>query len=763
MTLLSSVKETAPTHCPMTDLRLPFGHFFKKDPRTNGVSDAWQLDLHFSGQPYKFFSLLIFQNGPADNPSVIAEVGERCRQIIKYQQDRFEGQRITVAPDDFFEQCLQKINQEITAFLRDFSAPLPVHSWSMIIGMLTPDQVPNRMQFHVSRFGDVTGWLLNNAQLETKKLISIFDTSDQLQTQGIPQKFFRNIISSSIPQNDQIFFCTPNLLNYISLTELKQILSTLSVLPAGKHIENQIHFQGPDRLVAGISLRLSPYPLRNEDVQRRLDLGAETSMENLNTTEAQTQKLLGNSAGFHFSQLLGPAADKLKNIFPDKRVPKHAGEKWNEHQSLPKKVLTAVKHTFLILLRLVRGTGSSQRPSTMDLLSTNQAVTRTSTWKKMLLSIFDRIIRPIRRFITPNLLKSPVTYLVIILLAGSFTGLSIWRSSVKQTKEEKEQVSVNLAQIRNSINRIDAHLIVGREADATELLQTTLASLTSLPEIEEFASERSTLMASLEEQQRKLRKEIRLQEGSLLVDNLSEQLKGPAAAIFLDGDALTILSQSSTSALRINPQTLSAQQTDIASDAQGMTSAVRIVEGTYALIQRNNVTQVDYAAKEAITSTANTQADLVGAAFFNNRLYTVAPSLNQILRSNQLPSLSVFSNWMTEEADLSNARDIAIDGSVYVLTPNNVLQFLRGRAANPRIQLALVDPPLENAQRLFTSADTQRLYILEPNRLLVFNKTGSFMAQYVSDGASPFEDLTVDLVKNAAYVITADKLYRIEL
>jgi hypothetical protein len=155
---------------------------------------------------------------------------------------------------------------------------------------------------------------------------------------------------------------------------------------------------------------------------------------------------------------------------------------------------------------------------------------------------------------------------------------------------------------------------------------------------------------------------------------------------------------------------------------------------------------------------------LSGTSFFNNRLYTIAPELNQILRSNLSPNFSVFNNWLDDQSvNLANARDLAIDGSIYVLHPDTVTEFLTGSPANPGIALAQIDPPLENAQSIWTSADTTRLYILDPERLLVYQKTGKFIGQYYLTDTSGFKDFVVDEDADKVYLLTEEKLFEISI
>ncbi len=119
-------------------------------------------------------------------------------------------------------------------------------------------------------------------------------------------------------------------------------------------------------------------------------------------------------------------------------------------------------------------------------------------------------------------------------------------------------------------------------------------------------------------------------------------------------------------------------------------------------------------------------------------------------------------SWIRSIADpIESPKDIAIDGSIYVLTPNSVHLFLKG--SEQSFRLGPIDPPLSDATALWTSAQSDYLYILEPSqaRILVFTKSGSFVAQLTSVQWDHPTDMIINETDRTITVIDGEHIYQI--
>jgi len=776
ITLILSVKlilKIAQFEPIMNRLDLPFAHFSLQQDLSNAVSHSWSVDIQLDElRSLKFFGFIVFAEGPVDNPSIIKELSSRLVDTIRYQQALLEGNQVSITIDDFFEQCLQKMNSEISHFLHDISAPLPIQSWAMLVGMIAPDTNPKRLQYYTSRFGKITGWLLNNAQLDTKKLISIFDTPDILPTHQIPTKFFQNILTSTLPKNDQLFFCTPNLLNYISLTEIKHVLSTLSANPALKHFENQVQFRPNDHIVAGITLKLSPYPITNQQPLFEVPDNVQDSIDTLLQTQSDTQKLLGNQAGIGLNSI-GSFFQGIKNQVASNLTPSSSevvpGSGPKKNTSIAVEILqTTFKTGRLILTSTIvflqkRFSSSQSSRSAMEMLHTNNQVTKSSLWKQRLGSIMQPVKQLGTTIKRSGIFKQPLFYVGLIIVVVLLFGANTIKNSQEEKAATLAQAEANLALVQENIDKIDAFLIVGRESDAIGLVQTSEIKLQEAEGIESLNDQRMALQETLEEQQAKLRKETVLTDPTELIKDATAFFSSPAQEVVLTNDSILVMGSTPKTLIKIARDSESKSTIDLTNDLTQWNSIIPNGAGSLITVASNTVTATDLTTGQGNSTVANTQSNLIGSAYFNSRLYSLSPETNQILRSNTAPNYSVVSNWINDQSiDLASARDLAIDGSIYVLLPNSVVQYNSGTPARPGLTLDAVDPALENAQKLWTSDTTNRLYIIEPNRLLVFEKTGTFINQFLIDGANDFVDLTVDTATNTVYLLSTDKLYKLE-
>ncbi len=114
--------------------------------------------------------------------------------------------------------------------------------------------------------------------------------------------------------------------------------------------------------------------------------------------------------------------------------------------------------------------------------------------------------------------------------------------------------------------------------------------------------------------------------------------------------------------------------------------------------------------------------------------------------------------------DLSNATGMAVDGGVWVGTRDGrILHFVLGREETfvPRG----VDPPLGKTLVAITTEEEKNLYILDSDtkRVVVLDKDGIYLAQYVWSGALAPTQLLVSEKLKLILLLGGGKLYSLEL
>ncbi|HET8524749.1 MAG TPA: hypothetical protein VFL82_16080, partial [Thermomicrobiales bacterium] len=168
-------------------------------------------------------------------------------------------------------------------------------------------------------------------------------------------------------------------------------------------------------------------------------------------------------------------------------------------------------------------------------------------------------------------------------------------------------------------------------------------------------------------------------------------------------------------------------------------------------------------------------ASICGA--FDGSFYMLNRSGGQILKfsADQLSSLP--DNWAGQDArtTLKDARDMVVDGKIYVLLADGTVQpYYRG-AAEDAISITL-QPALSSPRVLYGALDTAFLYVADksgtPGRIVRFDRQGGKATQYLlprsdeagadSEGIAPFatiDDFIVDEVTGMIYLISGDQIW----
>lgn len=114
--------------------------------------------------------------------------------------------------------------------------------------------------------------------------------------------------------------------------------------------------------------------------------------------------------------------------------------------------------------------------------------------------------------------------------------------------------------------------------------------------------------------------------------------------------------------------------------------------------------------------------------------------------------------------DLTKTTNMAIDGSVWLgTTTGNILRFTAGKENSFAPQG--VDTPLGKTLMVYTDAEAKMFYVLDRdnNRIVVFDKDGLYMAQYVWE--KDFQPSTFVVSEKAAkiFLLRDGKIYGIDL
>jgi len=164
-------------------------------------------------------------------------------------------------------------------------------------------------------------------------------------------------------------------------------------------------------------------------------------------------------------------------------------------------------------------------------------------------------------------------------------------------------------------------------------------------------------------------------------------------------------------------------------------------------------------------------------ATYLNNLYLLIPSDSQIYKySSLVGSYGNKNNYIVNAngAKLDSAVDLAIDGSIYILTSNgDVYKFTSGERNDFMLSNLPDDSNAQeksaankmiNAIRIITNTDLNNLYIADAGakKVFVFDKDGKYVSEYVSNLWTDMQDIWISSDKKL-YVLSGTAVYEVPL
>ncbi|TSC87960.1 MAG: Uncharacterized protein G01um101416_275 [Microgenomates group bacterium Gr01-1014_16] len=115
--------------------------------------------------------------------------------------------------------------------------------------------------------------------------------------------------------------------------------------------------------------------------------------------------------------------------------------------------------------------------------------------------------------------------------------------------------------------------------------------------------------------------------------------------------------------------------------------------------------------------------------------------------------------WLDEKQDLG--KSMAIDGSIWILkcpisnVQCSILKFTRG--------VKEMEMEIEGGDVIYTSDETDKLYVLGEGKVMVYKKTGEYESQYIFDQAKEATGMIADEQNEKLYLLSGAKIWEIGL
>jgi DNA-binding beta-propeller fold protein YncE len=161
----------------------------------------------------------------------------------------------------------------------------------------------------------------------------------------------------------------------------------------------------------------------------------------------------------------------------------------------------------------------------------------------------------------------------------------------------------------------------------------------------------------------------------------------------------------------------------------------------------------------------------VGLASYGRNLYILSPANNQIYKYSRARSKYSNASEYNQDADLTGAISMAVDGNVYVLKKGGeILKLFKGEKQDFQIQDMATD--LSTATQIFTTTDQKKMYVLdaENRRVVILEKDvkdvnggARYKGQIYFDELPDVQGFYVDKTEKKLYLLTKKAVYQADL
>lgn len=188
-------------------------------------------------------------------------------------------------------------------------------------------------------------------------------------------------------------------------------------------------------------------------------------------------------------------------------------------------------------------------------------------------------------------------------------------------------------------------------------------------------------------------------------------------------------------------------------------------EDTVYLLFSDGIYRIGNTKSKVVESTWSEEAFI--HAFAGN-MYVLDKSGNAIYRysGESGDTFGSQQSWLSSstKADFTKAISWGMNGAIYVLYPNaRVLKYSLGSPQG--FSITGVSPEIGNIDALYANPDNQNVYLLDKagGRVVVIDKNGKYIAQYISDQIGSAINLVVSEADKKIILLTGEKLLSIEL
>ena len=714
-----------------------------------------------------FFALVEINDGYTEQISQIQKIIDEIES--SFYDEHARGKNL-------FEEILQKANRQSHHVLQYTGSS--VHC---IVGALKETDLT------IAYHGKPTAMLFFDGKDGLEETLVI----DRSMSNGNEQ-LFSEVIEGSMGQGDYIYFATPHVEDYFSSDRVRKILFGRTTRQSAGHMQKVLGDLKEEKSFGGILFHIADNLTVSKTGKRPRDLseGSEKSLNSLMATAKTTEQTLSPPLFSHLTKKIkerwiarrqrrqeDDATRRITSTIHETKVMQQARVETNyrpsprqheEQETTTGKILVAIGHAlvfvvtgiFYVFKKIVMG--GIQVCTTLFFLATNMHGKRT-----LVIDSWQAKLNERKSKIKHLGLISKILFVAILTLGVIFIASIIYLKIKANRTAQLAQYETMIQTITDKKNDAEARLLYGEDNKALNIINETKNLINALPNgSKEEKAKVQDLNNQVEIVVAKLRKVSNV-NAELIADLSQKNPQAAATGLTLFENTVIVFGPTDSLLYRVNPtaKTIEAQPHEtvkglIAGNVPKELDGILFVTNQNALLQYAKDTHAF--TSETITYPYD-DITIKSLFVYSRRLYTLDPKHATIYKHS--PTQTGYDKgveWLKQaDQQLSQAVSIAIDGDLFAATTEG--KILKYTSGEPQpFTITGLDPALVNPSLIWTYYNVDRIYILEPanKRVIIINKDGKFLGQYISDQWKNPTGMAVDDMAKVIYVLDQNKVYK---
>jgi hypothetical protein len=364
-----------------------------------------------------------------------------------------------------------------------------------------------------------------------------------------------------------------------------------------------------------------------------------------------------------------------------------------------------------------------------------------------------------------SLVMGTVSVFTIVLVWGVFS-LSV----NNQEQELREKNRLSLLKIENELSQAERQMLINEIESANVILNKQETELNNILNDGMFRKEVLTLQEKIQnyrDQANKITRFKSLTEYQLA--NLTEKLgENNLLGVFRFNDELYVYSEDTLYKVVLDHVEEIAKITE---NSQILRAIPFNDRDTVVFALADN-TYREYTNGEIITAKTSDEAGFkssVSETTYSRYLYLLSQADQMIYKyERKRGGFTGASEWLQEETDLSQAIDLAIDGSIYVLNQGGGIDlFYKGKKVALNIKMPNSEN-LEGVSKIYTKQDMNNVYLYNPDRnsiikLEMIQKGLEYQKEYLIEADTKIQGFNVDRDEQRLFVVGEKEVFELSL